>query len=161
MRFAKWKEQELKILEALHKRAVENKENPTLGFRELRSAAQVGTDNLYQRLGELTENSYVATTTIGAYKRYYVTQQGIDYKESSNEVEELLAKKPKIIRFGSEQAIGPTATVYLKNVSFANLEKIVHPAWDRFADQIRKGLEDVDCEISFIGTIKRRDMKKR
>ncbi len=153
MPLAKWKQHDARILDALHKRAIENKKRPTMGFREIRRTIKMGTDTLSRRLRILTENGYVATTTIGKYKRYYITEEGIADNESLQEIELVAYKKSKLTRLGS--APGPTATVYFKNVSFTKLESVILPAWNTFVSAVRKELKDKNCEIGFVGTMKR------
>src|SRR3990170_7948995 len=142
------------ILETLHKKAVENRENPTMGFREIRKTTRMGTNSLYKWLDELVDAGHVATTTIGAYKRYYITPQGTDHQKSQSQMEQILAAKPKIMRLESENPQDPTATVYYKNISFSDLESVVRPTWEKFVKEIRTELKDRKCEIGFVGTVK-------
>jgi len=144
--------QDLRILEALYKGEVDKKENPALGFRRIRKATRMGTDMLYGRLKDLVEKGYITTVIIGSYEKYYITQIGMDYKDSSKEVKDLQAK-PKRTRFLSQESTGPTATVYFKNVSFCDLENVVRPAWEKCAQEIRKGLQNKNAEIGFVGTV--------
>jgi len=129
------------ILETLHKRAVENKKQPTMGFRELRRETEMGTNQLKNRLQSLVEDEYVETTNIGAYKRYYITPKGIDREKSLKQIEELLVQqKPSIRRIEPEKPYDPTATVYLKGVSPFDYENIFLPAWSIFVSNVRKEL---------------------
>jgi RIO-like serine/threonine protein kinase len=157
MRQAQWDKQDIRILEALHTKAVTHAQAPFMGVREICIAANIGPHSLNERLKDLTRDKYVATTTLGAYVRYYVTEKGVSFKDSKKQFDDLQAK-PKLTRFLSELATGPTATVYFKNVSFSDLENVVRPAWEKFTEEIRKGL-DKDAEIGFVGTIKRSERK--
>lgn len=152
-RFPKPKEQDFRILEAMHEKAANNRHNPTMGFRETRKATRMGTQTLSERLPTLIERGYVVATTIGAYKRYYITREGIDYKESLQEME-TLAKKPGIIRLKPEHIVGSTATVYFKSISFSELQAIMRPEWNEFVNRVNKQLKDKNCEIGIVGTLK-------
>jgi len=152
-RFAKPKEQDIRILEVLHEKATKNKHDPTMGFRETRKATKMGTQTLSERLPTLTERGYVNTTTIGAYKRYYITKEGIDYKEAVQEMGNL-AKKPRIMRLKSEHTVGSTATVYFKSISFSELQAIIRPEWNEFVSRVNKQLKDKNCEVGLVGTLK-------
>jgi len=156
MRLIDWKKRKRSILETLHKRAVEDKKQPIMGFRELRRETEMGTNPLKNRLQSLVEDEYVATTNIGAYKRYYITPEGIDREKSLKQIEELLVQqKPDIKRIEPEKLYDPSATAYLKNVSPYEYENIILPAWNTFVSEVRKKLREKNCEIAFVGTIKR------
>ena len=161
MRLIEWRKRDHAILETLHQRAVENKKQPTMGFRELRRETKMGTNQLKDRLQSLAEDGYVATTNIGAYKRYYITPKGINRKKSLKQIKELLVqRKPDIKRVEPEKPYDPSATVYLKNVSPYDYKNAILPAWNMFVSQIRKELSEKNCEVSFVGTIKRFKKKK-
>jgi len=156
MRLIDWKKRDHSILETLHKRAVEDKKQPIMGFRELRRETKMGTNQLKNRLQSLVEDGYVATTKKGAYKRYYITPEGIDREKSLKQIEGLLVqRKPDIKRIEPEKLYDPSATVYLKRVSPFDYENIILPAWNIFVSKVRKELREKNCEISFVGTIKR------
>jgi hypothetical protein len=155
MRFAQWK-----ILDALHEKAEANKEAPSMGFREIQRNARVGTQNLIEHLDYLVKNRYVATTTVGAYPRYIITEQGKIQKESLHDVisiEELFNRKPKTMRLPSGRRSDPTGTLLYKNISFSELQSVFIPAWEKLVDEVTKKLENRNCEIGFVGTIKHQE----
>jgi hypothetical protein len=160
-RFFEGKKQDSRILEELRKRAIENKEAPFFGFNQLRKYAAVGTQNLYRQLEDLTKKGYVATTTIGAYTRYYVTKEGVEHNKSLQEWTsfEELTNWAKKLPLEPKQASDPSGTLYYKNISFAKLQSVIGPAWERFMKDVREGLENENCSIGFVGTIKRPERK--
>jgi DNA-binding HxlR family transcriptional regulator len=145
--------QKPKILDALRKTDLESKENPTLGFRELRRATKMGTNVLYKRLGELGKEGYIAQTIVGAYPRYYITEKGIEENASSEEYRRNQAR-PKRKRYDSGNPSGPSATFYYKGISFSDLDNVVKAEWDKFAEAVRKKLGP-NAEIGFVGTIRK------
>lgn len=164
-RYARPKQQELKILNALHERLAIDKENPTMGFRLIRRTVKMGTDTLSQQLKKLVVNGYAATTTIGAYKQYHITKKGINHKDTLqriSKIEDLSHQKPRIERLGTEQPFGPTATLYLKGILFSELENIIVPAWNSFVSDVRKELQSKNVELGLVGTIIRpkKELKK-
>lgn len=161
MRLIHWKKRDYLILEMLHRRAVENKKQPTMGFRELRRETKMGTNQMKNRLQSLVEDGYVSTTNIGAYKRYFITPEGINRKKSWEQIQELLVQqKPDIRRIEPKKPYDSSATVYLGNVSPYDYKNVILPAWNTFVGQINKELGEKNCEISFVGTIKRFKRKK-
>jgi hypothetical protein len=152
MKFARWK-----ILKAVHEKA-EAQNNTPMGFREIQRSARVGTDNLINELQYLTQNHYLATTTVGAYPRYQITQQGQEHEETLHDmikIEEIFKQKPLTMRMPqSSKRNGPSGTLLYKNITFAELQSIFIPAWEKLVDEVTKKLENKNCSIGFVGTIK-------
>jgi DNA-binding PadR family transcriptional regulator len=156
-RYEESKPQKHKVLEALRKKDLEGKENPTMGFREIRRIARIGTDALCKCLRELSKEGCITTTTIGAHPKYYISEKGIEEIDSSEEYLRNQAK-PKRKRYDSGNPSGPSATFYYKGISFSELNNVVKPEWEKFAQEVRKRL-DLNAEIGFVGTIMRSDRK--
>ena len=152
-RYEESKPQKHKVLEALRKKELKRKENPTMGFREIRRTAGIGTDTLCKCLRELTKEGCIATTTIGAHPKYHISEKGIEEIDSSEEYLRNQAK-PKRKRYDS----GNPSTFYYKDISFSDLNNIVKPEWEKFAQKVRKKLSP-NAEIGFVGTIRRSDRK--
>lgn len=152
MKFARWK-----ILKAVHEKAA------PMGFREIQRSAKVGTDNLIQELEDLTQNHYLATTTVGSYSRYQITQKGQEHEESLHDmlnIEEIFKQKPLTMRMpSSSKRNGPSGTLLYKNISFSELQSIFIPAWEKLVQEVSKQLEGYNCDIGFVGTIKRHEKK--
>jgi DNA-binding HxlR family transcriptional regulator len=151
MKFARWK-----ILKAIHEKA-----DAPMGFREIQRSAKVGTDNLVNELQYLTQNHYLARTSVGAYARYKITQQGKEHEESLCDmisIEEIFKHKPLTMRMPpSSKRNGPSGTLLYKNISFAELQSVFIPAWEKLVQEVSKQLEGRNCDIGFVGTIKRHE----
>ena len=152
MKFARWK-----ILKAVHEKAA------PMGFREIQRSAKVGTDNLIQELKDLNQKHFLARTSVGAYSRYQITEEGKKYEGTLRDminIEEIFNQKPLTMRMPqSSKRNGPSGSLLYKNITFAELQSIFVPEWEKLMQVVSKRLEGHNCDIGFVGTIKRHEKR--